>query len=253
MAVPGVRWEKRGPIAHIVIDRQEKGNRIGARVLALLQDACQAIEPDNEVRVVLLWAQGPDFCLGWDWEEMEERLLPSSLTHAFDPLAELPRPVVCAVQGRCLGAGLELALACDVRLCAPDARFAFPEAGMGLLPLAGGTQRLARAVGRSWATYMLFTGAEVDASWALQMGLVSQVAQEGRLLEAAEALCRRIAERGPIAVRYAKEAIARGTEMPLEQALRYEMDLTVILQTTADRAEGVRAFLEKRRPHFTGT
>jgi len=251
--VKPVRWEKRGPIAHILIDQPQKGNRIDVRTLALLQDACEAIEPDGEVRVVLLSAQGPDFCLGWDWEEVEKGLLPPSLTHAFDFLAALPRPVVCAVQGRCLGAGLELALACDVRLCAPDARFAFPETGMGLLPLAGGTQRLARAVGRSWASYMLLTGAEVDAPLALQMGLVSQVAEEGRLLEAAEAICRRIAERGPIAVRYAKEAVQRGTEMPLEQALRYETDLTIILQTTADRAEGVRAFLEKRRPHFTGT
>ncbi|GBD12705.1 Short-chain-enoyl-CoA hydratase [bacterium HR24] len=251
-----IRLEKRDHIAFITLARPQEGNPVDARLVAELADACEAIEPDPEVRVVLVSAgDAPHFCLGWDWRwlQADEGLDWGSLSRAFEPLAQLPRPVVCAVAGRCLSAGLELALACDVRICAEDARFALPETGLGLIPLAGGTQRLARAVGRSWASYLVLTGQEIGAGEALGMGLVSSVVARAELMTRAEELCRSIARRGPIAVRYAKEAVQRGCEMPLEQALRYETDLTIILQTTHDRAEGVRAFLEKRPPHFTGT
>jgi len=198
---------------------------------------------------------GPHFSRGWDWPSLaaDEGLDWGGLSRAFEPLAQLPRPVVCAIGGECISAGLELALACDVRICSDDARFALPETGLGLIPLAGGIQRLARTVGRAWATYMVLTGQEIGAQEALALGLVSRVVPRARLLEEADAICQRIAQRGPLAVRYAKEAVQRGCEMPLEQALRYETDLTIILQTTQDRAEGVRAFLEKRPPRFTGT
>ncbi len=160
--------------------------------------------------------------------------------------------MVCAVQGDALSAGLELALACDVRIAAAGARFGFPETGMGVVPMGGGTQRLARLVGRGKALEMILTAEPIDAEAALAAGLVSAVVPGDRLAAEAEAVALRIAERGPIAVRYAKEAISRGLEMTLEQALRYENDLTIILQTTEDRAEGVRAFLEKRQPEFKG-
>jgi enoyl-CoA hydratase len=163
----------------------------------------------------------------------------------------MPRPVVCAITGDAHSAGLELALACDIRIASPDARFSLPEVRMGLLPLAGGTQRLPRLIGRGRALEMILSGDSIDASDALRIGLISAVAHD----PAAEAgrIAGRIADQAPIATRYAKEAVARGTEMPLQQALRFETDLTVILQTTEDRAEGVRAFLEKRRPEFKGT
>lgn len=250
-----LRLELRGPIAYLTLARPEQGNPVDPLLLAELADACEAIEPDQGVRVVLLSAgDSPHFSRGWDFPSLlaQEGLDWGALARAFEPLAQLPRPVVCAIAGQCLSAGLELALACDVRLCADDARFALPETGLGLIPLAGGIQRLARAVGRAWATYLLLTGQEIGAQEALHMGLVSQVVPRGRLLEEASALCQRIAQRGPLAVRYAKEAVQRGCEMPLEQALRYETDLTIILQTTQDRDEGVRAFLEKRPPRFTG-
>ncbi|HXG43057.1 MAG TPA: enoyl-CoA hydratase/isomerase family protein [Dehalococcoidia bacterium] len=251
-----LRLELRGPIAYLTLARPERANLIDPLLLAELADACEAIEPDQGVRVVLLSAgDAPHFSRGWDWSSLsaDEGLDWGSLSRAFEPLAQLPRPVVCAIAGECLSAGLELALACDVRICADDARFALPETGLGLIPLAGGTQRLARVVGRAWATYLVLTGQEIGAQEALDLGLVSRVVPRERLLEEAHALCQRIAQRGPLAVRYAKEAVHRGCEMPLEQALRYETDLTIILQTTQDRAEGVRAFLEKRPPRFTGT
>ena len=176
MPLRTISLEKRGPIASLALRRPEKENAIDRAFPAELAQACEAIEVDDKVRVVLLTAQGDNFCRGWDAAVLAGED-PHGLSAQGDPfasLAELPRPVVCAIQGEALSAGL------------------------------------------------------------------------------AEVIAGRIAERGPIAVRYAKEAVRRGLEMPLEQALRYETDLTIILQTTEDRTEGVSAFLEKRKPKFKG-
>lgn len=254
MPLRTVSLEKRGPIAFLALRRREKENVVDGALLADLADACEAIEVEAEVRVVVLTAEGDNFCRGWDAAILggeDPRGLPEQ-GDPFGSLAQLPRPVVCAIQGEALSAGLELALACDVRVAAEDARLGLPETKFGLVPMGGGTQRLARLVGRGKALEMILTGEPVDAREALRIGLVSAVAPRDKLLAEAEAIAARIAERGPIAVRYAKEAVSRGLEMTLEQALRYETDLTVILQTTEDRAEGVRAFLEKRRPEFKG-
>lgn len=239
------------PQARILLARPQNANRISARLLRELQDACESITNDDSVRVVVLAAEGDDFCAGWDVSGEEEALdLPPD---PFGCVARLPQPAICAVQGKASSAGLELALACDIRICGPTARFSLPESGYGALPRAGGTQRLARAVGRGTALAMVLTGEELDAGAAYRAGLVAEVSEDGRLEEDAAAIARSIAARGPIATRYAKEAIHRGLDMTLEQALRYETDLTIILQTTGDRAEGVRAFLEgRRRPGFEG-
>ncbi|MDP2676019.1 MAG: enoyl-CoA hydratase/isomerase family protein [Dehalococcoidia bacterium] len=246
MPEPTVSLDKSGPIARLTLRRPS----VDAALLAELARACDAIEGDDSVRAVILAAEGDDFCRGWDQSLLAGEGGPPA--DAFGCLAELPRPVVCAVQGEALSAGLELALACDIRIAAEDARLGLPETTLGLLPMGGGTQRLARLVGRGKALEMVLTGEPVDAQEALRTGLVSAAVPRERLAAEAEAVAARIAERGPIAVRYAKEAIGRGLEMTLEQALRYETDLTIILQTTEDRAEGVRAFLEKRKPRFKG-
>jgi enoyl-CoA hydratase/carnithine racemase len=171
---------------------------------------------------------------------------------SFSFLSRLSRPGIAAVRGDALSAGLELALACDIRIAGESARFGLPETSLGLLPSGGGTQRLPRVVGRAKALQMILLGEVIDAAEALRCGLASRVVPDGKVDDEALALAERIAARGPLAVRYAKEALLRGTEMPLEQALRFETDLTIILQTTEDRAEGVRTFLEKREPHFKG-
>ena len=254
MALQTISLEKRGPIAFLTVRRPETENAVDGAFLAELPQACEAIEADAEIRVVVLTAQGDNFCRGWDADVLAGEG-PSRLPDQGDPfasLAELPRPVVCAIQGEALSAGLELALACDVRVAAEDARLGLPETKLGLVPMGGGTQRLARLVGRGKALEMILTGEPVDAQEALRIGLVSAVAPRDKLAAEAEAIAGRIAERGPIAVRYTKEAVRRGLEMPLEQALRYETDLTIILQTTEDREEGVNAFLEKRHPKFKG-
>lgn len=254
MPLQTLSLEKRGPIAWLTLRRPETGNAVDASFVAELAQACEAVETDDKLRVVVVTAQGDNFCRGWDAAALTGED-PSGLPDQGDPfasLAELPRPVVCAVQGEALSAGLELALACDVRVAAEDALLGLPETKLGLLPMGGGSQRLARLVGRGKALEMILSGEPVDAQEALRVGLVSAVAPRDKLAAEAEAIAGRIAERGPIAVRYAKEAVRRGLEMPLEQALRYETDLTIILQTTEDRAEGVSAFLKKRKPKFKG-
>jgi enoyl-CoA hydratase len=253
--------ERDRPIARLRLHRPERGNLIDSQTVQEFDAACRELNDDDAVRVVILTAEGDAFCRGWDLSALDpERETPLDwarreglLGDPFGCLARLPRPVIAAVNGDAISAGLELALACDVRLAAEGARFACPETGHGVIPWAGGTQRLPRIVGRGKALEMILTGDAVDAQEALRIGLVSQVMPEERLLAEAEALAGRIAARGPIAVRYAKEAVSRGLDMTLEQALRYETDLTIILQTTEDRAEGVRAFLEKRTPQFKGT
>jgi enoyl-CoA hydratase len=260
-----LRLQMEGPIARVTLARPEAANRIGARTLTELEAACEAIAASDAVCVTLVTADGRDFCAGWDSEsplpggegQGKEAApgpepTPGFGLDPFGPLANLPCPVVAAVQGTCLSAGLELALACDVRLAADDARFGLPEVSQGTLPRAGGSQRLPRLAGRSVATSMLLLGEELDAEAAYRAGLVSRVFPPAALTAEADAVAAKIAGHGPLALRYAKEAVQQGSQIPLDQALRYELDLSVILQTTHDRAEGVEAFLEKRPPRFEG-
>lgn len=233
------------------------GGRYDRALLDRLTTAAEAVAADSAVRAVVLRAEA-DFGAGWapDVEAAEA----AAAAAAVEAVARLPQPSVAALRGAVISAGLELALACDIRVAAPDARFALPDTLAGTVPRAGGTQRLPRAVGRAQALRLILTGEEVDAGEALRIGLVSAVvpSPDGAAGDAAgvDGLARRVAEsiaaRAPLATRLAKEAVHRGAELTLEQALRYELDLTVLLQSTADRAEGVRAFAEKRPPRFIG-
>lgn len=246
-----IRFDLKGPAARLTLARPGDANRVDGRMLRELQDACEVLAGEDAIRVLVLDAEGADFCSGWGADTMAEGLaLPPD---PFACLALLPQPVVCAVRGRADSAGLELALACDVRICAEGASFSLPETESGLLPRGGGSQRLARIGGRATALAMVLTGQELDASSALRAGLVSKVTSGTELEAEALRIAASIAAKGPIATRYAKEAIHHGMDMTLEQALRYETDLTIILQTTEDRAEGVRAFVDKSgKPDFKG-
>jgi enoyl-CoA hydratase/carnithine racemase len=244
--------EKKGHVACVWLRRREHEYTLDAATVAELAAACAEIGDDENVYAVVLATEGEAFCRGWDPSLPDVARRERLLAESFSFLSRLSRPVVAAVRGEALSAGLELALACDVRVAGESARFGLPETSQGLLPSSGGTQRLPRVVGRAKALEMILLGEVVDATEALRCGLVSRVVPDGRVDAEVQALAEKIAARGPLAVRYAKEAVLRGMEMPLEQALRFETDLTVILQTTEDRAEGVRAFLEKREPHFKG-
>lgn len=252
--------DRKGAIAYLTLARADGGNAIDAEFIARLWDACEALAEEPDERAVVLKAEGDVFSRGWDWaslsdddsDPLEAAGVAGMLDDPFGCLAELPKPVVCGINGDAVGGGLALALACDVRVAAEGAMFSLPETSMGLVPMGGATQRLVRLVGRGKATEMVLTGDAIDAAEALRCGLVGSVVAASEVVAEAEQIAERIAERGPLAVQYAKEAVNRGIDMPLEQALRYETDLTVILQTTEDRAEGVKAFLEKRAPRFKG-
>lgn len=232
-----------GPIATLTLP-----SPLNARAVAVLGDACLAVAEDAQVRVLIVWAE-PACWRGWPDDLVPLLAEQGLIGDPFGPLAAVPQPTIAVVQGDVFDAGLELALCADVRIAQAGARFGLPAVARGVFPGAGGLQRLSRAVGRSRATQLLLTG-PIAAAAARDWGLVSDLADDPAA--AAAALAARIAERGPIATRLAKEAVARGLEMPLDQALRYETDLTVLLQSTDDRAEGVRAFLEKRPPDFRG-
>jgi enoyl-CoA hydratase len=239
--------EYRPPVAELRLALGARGGAIDAEVVEALARACGELHDRDDVSAVVLTSEGADFGRGG------EVPLTADGEPAFRCVELAPQPVIAVVQGEVSGAALELALACDVRVAAADARFSMPDIGAGRMPAGGATQRLPRLVGRAFASELLLLGTTFDAETALRIGLVNAVAADAAAARArAETLAARVAERGPLAVRYAKEAMLRGLDMPLEQALRYETDLTVLLQTTADRAEGVRAFLEKRRPEFRG-
>lgn len=232
-----------GPVATLTLP-----GPLDVASVALLGDTCAVVAEDAGIRVLIL-AADPACWRGWPKDLVPTLAERGLIGDPFGPLATLPQPTIAVLQGAVLDAGLELALCADLRLAEPGAVFGLPAVGEGVFPAAGGLQRLGRAVGRSRATQLLLTG-PIDAASARDWGLVTELAEHPDV--AAAELGARIAERGPIATRFAKEAVARGLEMPLDQALRYETDLTILLQSTEDRAEGVRAFVEKRPPDFQG-
>lgn len=244
-------------IAWITLNRPLDGNAINHRLANELADCCLQIRQDDEIGAVVIAGAGEHFCSGSDLGELAScdpaelrGMNPASV--ASKAVAGLDCAVIAAVGGDCLGGGLELALCCDIRICSEDARFGFPEVGYGLIPGGGGTQRLPRIVGKGKATEMILIGEPIDAGEAYRTGLVSRVVPGDRVSEVAEEVARRLIARGPVAVRYAKEAVNKGADMTLDQGLRLEADLSILLQSTEDRAEGIRAFLEKRTASFKG-
>ena len=170
----------------------------------------------------------------------------------YGGLARFEKPVIAAINGICMGGGLELALACDIRIATEHARLGLPEVNLGLIPGAGGTQRLPRAIGPGWANYLLLTGEAVPAKKALEIGLVQEVVAFDSLREAALKLADKINSKGPLAVRAAKRASSRGLQQPLEKGLDIENEAFAEVCATQDKNEGITAFLEKRKPQFQG-
>ncbi|MCJ7521567.1 MAG: enoyl-CoA hydratase-related protein [Dehalococcoidia bacterium] len=252
-----VTYDKREHIVWLTLNRPSAGNTLNLEMANEVREACLAINRDGMVRAVIMTGAGEAFCSGADLSEYPSATVndlkesnPASL--ASRAVASVGVPVIAAINGDALGAGLELALACDIRIASEKARLGFPETSYGLIPGGGGTQRLPRLIGKGKATEMILTAETIDAEGAYRIGLVNRTVPRGKLEEEAEVAAEKLASRDPIAVRYAKEAVCKGMDMTLEQGLRLEADLSFLLQTTEDRAEGIKAFLEKRTGQFKG-
>ncbi|MBA7495158.1 Crotonyl-CoA hydratase [subsurface metagenome] len=257
-------YTKKNHIAHITLNRPEVDNVINRQLAQELEDIGCGINQDENIYVVVITGAGDKaFCGGSELERLIQagNTIEESLAKLKDvgtkynvatTIASIDRPVIAAINGDALGQGLELALSCDVRLASDRARFGFPQVASGLIPVDGGTQRLPRLIGRGKALELILTAETISAEEALAIGLVSQVVPLENLAAEVEALAQTIASKAPIALRYIKEAVNKGLDLTLEQGLRLEADLYFLLHTTADRTEGIKAFLKKRPPKFKG-
>jgi enoyl-CoA hydratase len=247
-------------LARVTVHRPEKLNALNRRVVEELDSCFAALQEDLEVRAVILTGAGEKaFVAGADIAELAEltalsgREMSLRGQQVFNRIENLGKPVIAAVNGYALGGGCELAMACTLRLAAEHARFGQPEVKLGLIPGYGGTQRLARLVGKGRAHEIILTGEPLSAAEAYRIGLVHQVVPAEELLPAAEALARKIMANAPLAVKFALEAVNHGMEMTQQEGQFLEATLFGLCSTTADMKEGTRAFLEKRPAQFTGS
>lgn len=253
-----VRFVKEGRLGIITIDRPQALNALNTKVLRDLENAIDHADIDQGVQVIILTGEGRAFVAGADIAEMMEKspIEGREFTRlgqsVFGKIENLGKVVIAAVNGFALGGGCELTLACDITIASEEAQIGLPEVTLGIHPGFGGTQRLPRLVGRTKAKELIFTGDMIDAQEAERIGLVNKVVPRGKLLEEAKKIGERIASNGPLAVKLAKSAINRGLDVSLEAGLAYESETVSLTFSTEDKKEGMRAFLEKRKPLFKG-
>jgi enoyl-CoA hydratase len=238
--------EQRGRVALVTMNRPEKRNALDGQMRCAFLGVMDRLRRDANTRAIVLTGAGEKaFVAGADIAEFEGRSPVDQyrimrLPTVFDALERSPKPVIAAVNGFCLGGGMELALACDIRIASTNAKFGQPEVNLGIIPGGGGTQRLPRIVGLGHALRLILTGEMITADDALKLGLVEEVVEPGTLIDRA------------MAIAAAKEATRAAMSLPLEEGLRLETSLFQLCFSSEDKAEGVRAFLEKRQANFTG-
>ena len=253
-----IRLEQQDGIAYLTICRPEVLNALNEEVLGEIEDVVIQLETAKEVKALIVTGEGRAFVAGADIGAQSVLDLEGGRSWGkkgsaiFRRLELLPLPTIAAVNGFALGGGCELAMACDMILASEKAKFGQPEVGLGITPGFSGTQRLARKVGKAKAMELILTGEMIRADEALRIGLVNQVVAPEELLPAAKKLAEKILKNGPLAVKYAKAAIARGLEVDLDSAIALENELFAMCFATADQKEGMQAFLEKREAAFTG-
>lgn len=250
---------RRDAVAWITLNRPDALNAINIEIQARLPAAIREADADPAIRVLVIQGAGPrSFCAGADIKEFTAvdeplaRRQSRMRDHWIDALDQCQKPLIAAIHGFCLGGGLEIALACDIRVAAGDAQFAFPETGLGVIPAAGGTQRAVRMLGWAQALDLILTGRRFGAEEAKILGLVTRVVAPDALQPAAEELALALAAKPPLALQFAKEAIRKGGELDYAAGRRLETDLLTHLLNTSDRLEAAQAFREKRPPRFSG-
>jgi enoyl-CoA hydratase/carnithine racemase len=245
-----------GHVALCRLNRPEARNALSPELMEELASALEGFDADPEVRCVVIAGSDEVFAAGADVKAIAERSFEESLRHPaasfWRRLAGLKTPLLAAVSGWALGGGCELALACDLIVASETAEFGQPEITLGIIPGGGGTQRLARVLGKQRTMDLVLTGRRIDAAEALEAGLVNVVASKNRWLEEAMEMAERVAKRPPIATRLAKQAIIAADETALSAGLEMERRLYELSMATEDRVEGMRAFIEKRNPNFRG-
>jgi enoyl-CoA hydratase len=259
MAFDNLLLERDGAVAILTINRPKVLNALNAPTLDELRRAVLELKRDESIRVVIITGEGEkSFVAGADINELAVQSPTSGRDHAlagqhvFDLIENLGKPVIAAINGFALGGGCELAMACTLRIAADSAKLGQPEVNLGILPGYAGTQRLPRLVGKGKAFEIILTGAPITAAEAERGGRVNRVVPAADLMREARALAAVLATRAPIAMRYIIDAINKGGEMPFAEACVHEATLFGLIASTEDMREGTRAFLEKRKPQFTG-
>lgn len=263
MPEKSVLFDVQGHVALVTLNSYSSRNAIDSGLSQELVDACRRIAEDDEINAVVVTGSGDSFCEGSPLESAVGS--GTALENAIDNLADesiryevasavglIDRPVIAAINGNAFNQGLELALACDIRIAAESAHFGFPAIAAGLMPMDGGTQRLPRLIGKGKSLEMLLGNQSIDAKEAFDIGLISQVLPKAELLEKVMALASSMASKAPISLRYVKEAVNKGMDLTLDQGVRLEADLYFLIHTTEDRTEGIQAFQQKRKPEFKG-
>lgn len=243
-------------IATLTLNRPQVLNALNREMVDEIDQAVDKISRDSDIRVVVLTGTGKHFAAGADVNDMSNMVPEEARNFAFgstfNKLENLPQPVIAAVKGYALGAGFEIALAADIRLAGSSARFGLPEINLGIMPGAGGTQRLPRLIGCAHAKEIIFLGHNIDAGTALSLGLVNRVVEDEELMDEALKIAQKISAKPPLAVRMAKRTVNTGINLDITSGIELEAVSWSDLFATQDQKEGMQAFLEKRKPEFTG-
>jgi enoyl-CoA hydratase len=256
MAYEFVLSERDGPIGIVTLNRPQQRNALSSAVVAELVDALEVHDRDDEIRAIVLTGGTQVFAAGADIKEFAGRsaieMMSSGRVSLFERVRSIRTPLIAAVSGYALGGGCEIAMMCDMIVASETARFGQPEINIGLIPGAGGTQRLTRTIGKYKAMEMILAGAFIDAHEAERRGLVNRVVPVEQVVEEAKALGLQVAEKAPMAAKLGKQAVLKAFELPLTEATEYERTLFYFLFGTEDAQEGISAFIEKRKPTFKG-